>query len=139
MTIGPMADEGNVVDFFGDKMGFKLINMYQAFLKHYGGTASDDDYEYLQGQQGRSAPPPLSSTPPLATGPHVLAHAYPLTHSRVRAFVRQPARLPVYPLAHPPIHPAVLPSARSRVRPSTCAFVAALSNLHTWFCRTPNL
>ena len=50
VTIGPMADEGNVVDFFGDKMGFKLINMYQAFLKHYGGTASDDDYEYLQGQ-----------------------------------------------------------------------------------------
>eukprot|EP01048_Picozoa_sp_COSAG05_P035769 COSAG05_NODE_15733_length_362_cov_1.520913_1_plen_46_part_00 len=34
VTIGPMADEGNVVDFFGDKMGFKLINMYQAFLKH---------------------------------------------------------------------------------------------------------
>ena len=53
VTIGPMADEGNVVDFFGDKMGFKLINMYQAFLKHYGGTASDDDYEYLQGQQDK--------------------------------------------------------------------------------------
>ena len=34
MTIGPMSDDGNVVDYFGDKQGLKFIHMYQAFVKY---------------------------------------------------------------------------------------------------------